>query len=82
MNAEACPRWLDELSAYPDGSMPEEVCAELERHVSGCEHCRVLFDTLRQTIRLCRDLPRPDFPAAARERLYQALQLEEFLSAD
>lgn len=81
MHAEACHRWLEELSAYLDGSTPEEVCAEIERHVSGCPNCQVMFDTLRQTIRLCRDLPQPDFPAAARERLYQTLHLEEYMLA-
>jgi RNA polymerase sigma-70 factor (ECF subfamily) len=79
MNDESCQHWLEELSAYLDGSTPKEVCAEIERHVSGCEHCRALFDTLRQTIRLCHDLPQPDFPATVRERLYQALHLEEVM---
>ena len=81
MNDETCYGLLEELSAYLDGVAPEEVCAEIERHLAGCENCQVMIDTLRQTIRLCHDLPQPDFPAAARERLYQVLQLEEILPA-
>jgi hypothetical protein len=39
----------------------------------------VVVDTLRQTIQLYRALSDPDLPEAARERLYQSLDLTDFL---
>ncbi|MDW8325396.1 MAG: zf-HC2 domain-containing protein [Anaerolineales bacterium] len=78
MNREECQHLLDGLSAYLDGEASAELCAEIERHLAGCADCRVMVDTLRKTVLLYRELPRPDFPAEARRRLYKALHLEEF----
>jgi anti-sigma factor RsiW len=70
---------LNDLSAYLDGEASAALCAEIERHLVECGDCRVVVDTLRQTIRLYRTLPEPSFPADARERLYRSLDLGRFL---
>lgn len=79
MDTENCRHLLGELSAYLDGELSSELCAEIERHLAECADCRVVVDTLRKTILLYRTAPQPGFPAAARERLYKALHLTEFL---
>lgn len=79
MNHENCHHLLDDLSDFLDGEASEEVCAEIERHLAGCENCRVMVDTLQKTIILYRDLPQPSIPPNARERLYHALDLDAFL---
>lgn len=79
MDREQCQHLLGDLSAYLDGEASAELCAEIERHLAGCADCRVMVDTLRKTILLYRELPPPDFSAEARQRLYKALDLEEFL---
>jgi predicted anti-sigma-YlaC factor YlaD len=79
MDMELCRHMLGDLSAYLDGEASDELCAEIESHMSGCEDCRVVIDTLRKTVLLYRDLPRPEVPDATRLRLYQALKLEDFL---
>lgn len=79
MNREQCQHLLDDLSAYLDGEAFAELCAEIERHLAECADCRVMVDTLRKTVLLYRQLPPPIFPAEARQRLYKALHLEEFL---
>jgi anti-sigma factor RsiW len=79
MNHENCRHLLDDLSDFLDGEASAEVCAEIERHLDGCENCRVMVDTLRKTIILYHELPQPQLPQDARQRLYHSLDLEAFL---
>lgn len=74
-----CRQMLGDLSVYLDGEASEELCAEIEQHMANCQDCRIVVDTLRQTVHLYRDLPQPTLPAGARERLYQSLDLGAYL---
>jgi predicted anti-sigma-YlaC factor YlaD len=74
-----CRHLLGDLSDYLDGQASAELCADIERHLTECENCRVVVDTLAKTIVLYRDLPKPELPAEARQRLYQSLNLEAYL---
>jgi len=77
---ENCKYLLDSLSDYVDGSLGSELCAELERHLSECENCRIVVDTLRKTVSLYKITRQPaEMPEDVRERLYRSLNLEEFL---
>jgi predicted anti-sigma-YlaC factor YlaD len=71
---------LGDLSDFLDGEASEELCAEIERHMVGCEECRIVVDTLRKTVMLYRDLPRPEMSPAARQRLYHSLDLDDYLN--
>lgn len=74
----SAPGWLlGSLSAYLDGEASEALCRQIEQHLENCEDCRVVVDTLRKTVELVRDLPQPDLPGGARERLYQSLDLAD-----
>ncbi len=78
---EGCRHLLDSLSPYVDGELDPDLCAELERHLSGCEDCRIVVDSLRKTVYLYRatsDEP-PAVPEDVRLRLYRCLDLEEFV---
>jgi len=81
MGQHDCQRLLGDLSGYIDGEASAELCAEIERHLAGCDDCRVVVDTLRKTVALYHDLPQPELSAGARERLYKTLDLEEFLTS-
>jgi anti-sigma factor RsiW len=70
-----CRDLLDSLGDYLDGNAAATTCAEIERHLAGCENCRIVVDTLRKTVSLYRELPQFDMPEAARQRLYVALDL-------
>jgi anti-sigma factor RsiW len=78
---EGCRHLLDSLSPYVDGELGPELCAELERHLSGCENCRIVVDSLRKTVYLYQvtsDEP-PVVPEDVRQRLYHCLDLDEFI---
>lgn len=81
MDKGLCRHMLGDLSAYLDQEASDEVCAEIEQHMAGCEDCRIVVDTLRKTVLLYRDLPQPVIPEEARQRLYQSLDLEAYLEA-
>jgi RNA polymerase sigma-70 factor (ECF subfamily) len=75
-----CKQMFAELSDYLDEELDDSLCAELEKHMEGCEPCKAFLASLEETIRACRTASndRPDELAAAnlrREVLskYQAL---------
>ena len=73
-----CQEKLLELSAYLEGDLTPERMAALETHLTGCECCGRMADSLRQAIALCRSeeartLP-VDVEVRARERVRQLLR--------
>ena len=82
MKPDECSQLLGSLGSYLDGDASEALCREIEHHLEGCEDCRVVVDTLRKTVELVHDLPQPDLPDGARERLYKSLDLADQLKSD
>ncbi|MCI0519213.1 MAG: zf-HC2 domain-containing protein [Chloroflexi bacterium] len=80
MEHSNCRHLLGSLSEYVDGALEEQLCAEIERHLSGCENCRVVVDTLNKTVSLYhQSAARAIAPSGVRQRLFKRLDLEEFL---
>lgn len=78
-SSHSCEHLLEHLSDYLDGTAAAAICREIDRHLAECGDCRVVVDTLRQTVHLYHTLPEPDLPPDARERLYKALNLTPYL---
>ena len=75
-----CRDLLGSISDYVDGVLQDELCRELEKHLSECENCRVVVDTFKKTISLYRSSgPEVNAPVDVRERLFKQLDLEEFV---
>jgi len=75
-----CRDLLGNLSEFIDGTLKEELCTEIQEHMTGCENCRIVVDSLRKTIYLYQiTSPPPTVPDEVRERLYRRLDLEQFL---
>jgi predicted anti-sigma-YlaC factor YlaD len=80
-HSDNCRKFLNSLSDYVDGVLQEELCAEIERHMSDCEDCRIVIDTLRKTVYLYRNSPMPSaVPDDVRQRLFHRLDLDDFLN--
>ena len=45
-----CQELLGSLSSYIDGDLPPELCDELEKHLAGCDDCRVVLNTTKRTL--------------------------------
>ncbi len=52
-----CKAMFAELSNYLDEQLDDSLCEELERHLNGCEPCKVFLSSLEATIEQCRTAP-------------------------
>ena len=78
-----CDKLLGSLSSYIDGDLPPELCDELERHLAGCNDCRVVLNTTKRTIDLVHTpIEQPDLPEDVRERLFKRLNLDSYLKPE
>jgi anti-sigma factor RsiW len=76
-----CRSLLGSLSDFVDGTLGEELCAEIERHVAECQNCHVVVDTLRKTISLYHEsaVETGEVPGVVRERLFRTLNLDDYI---
>jgi RNA polymerase sigma-70 factor, ECF subfamily len=65
-----CKELFAELSNYLDEELDDSLCAELEKHMDGCEPCQGFLASLETAINQCRTAPNeaPDPRTAARLR--------------
>jgi DNA-directed RNA polymerase specialized sigma24 family protein len=70
---DGCDERLPALSAYADGTLPHDLRAELETHLSGCPACRAALFALREATLRYRALPVPVPPGELRSRITVAL---------
>ena len=76
-----CEELLGSLSSYIDGDLNPELCLELEKHLAGCEDCRVVLNTTKRTIDLVHaPAEKADLPEDVRERLFKRLNLDHYLT--
>ena len=47
-----CKELVELVTEYLEGTLPEEVRTQMDRHLSGCEGCTNYLEQMRQTIRL------------------------------
>jgi predicted anti-sigma-YlaC factor YlaD len=52
---EKCHEYIQGLNDYLDGDVSPDLCKEIEKHIGECENCRIMVDTLKQTVTLCRE---------------------------
>jgi len=65
-----CKEMFAELSDYLDDELDDSLCAELEKHMDGCEPCKAFLSSLEKSIQQCRTAPNesPDPRVAAKLR--------------
>jgi RNA polymerase sigma-70 factor (ECF subfamily) len=69
-----CPDVLLRFSRHLEGEISAELCAEMERHVAGCDNCRAACESLRRTLNLCRTAPSPQVPEAVQQSVRRSLR--------
>ena len=75
-----CESLLGSLSEYIDGELNPELCREIEKHLAGCENCRVVLNTTKRTIDLVQaPAEKLNLPDDVRERLFKRLDLDNYL---
>ena len=68
-----CDDLIQNLSDYIDGELEPELCKELEKHLKGCRNCRLMVDSMKMTVKLCKDGRCVDLPPELDKRLNQKL---------
>jgi predicted anti-sigma-YlaC factor YlaD len=82
IDKENCRHLLDSLSDYIDGDLQKALCEKIDAHMADCENCRIVVDTLRKTVYLYQaSTDIPEMPADVKERLFQRLDLSEFIDS-
>jgi len=69
-----CTKVMQELSNYLEGNLDETLKQELCAHLSGCNHCQVVYDTTRKTIELYCDGELYPLPTDVRNRLHDVIR--------
>ena len=72
--AKKCPEYISDLNDYLDGQVDETLCAEMEAHIGQCNNCRIMVDTMKQTVSLCRDGKAEKLPEAVEGKLGKLLK--------
>ena len=50
-----CAQLYDRLTDLTEGSLPGDVCEEVNRHLAECQDCQLLRQDLEDLARLCRE---------------------------
>jgi len=78
-----CQNIIENLNAYIDGELDDTLHAEIESHVQSCQDCRIVVNTLKKTIELCKKADSiTSLPAETRHRLFAKLNLEDYDKKD
>ena len=72
-----CRQFVEDVTAYLEGALPDHVVLLVEAHLADCPHCREYLRQMRLTIDMTRSLSDDDvgaMPEDTRARLMQAFR--------
>jgi predicted anti-sigma-YlaC factor YlaD len=72
-----CKQFVEDVTAYLEGVLPEDVNRLIDEHLTDCPHCRAYLEQMRITITAARGLTEHDvdaMPSDLRERLDRAFR--------
>ena len=72
--ADRCVDYARDLNDYLDGTLSISLCREIEEHIGHCDNCRIMVDTMKQTVILCRDGVREKLPDYLEQKLKGVLK--------
>jgi anti-sigma factor RsiW len=73
--AYVCRQFVEDVTAYLEGTLSDDVARLVEGHLADCPHCREYLAQMRRTIALTHELGARDvegMPDDLRERLQRA----------
>jgi anti-sigma factor RsiW len=72
-----CRQFVEDVTAYLDGALPDEAVSLVDHHLADCPHCREYLNQMRATIAMTHAITQDDIdtmPADVRERLTRAFR--------
>jgi anti-sigma factor RsiW len=67
----SCKEVVELVTDYLEGTLPEDVRLQMERHLAGCDGCTHYLEQMRQTIRLTGELREESLSPQQRAELLQ-----------
>lgn len=64
-----CKELVELVTEYLEGSLPDDVRARMDQHLSGCDGCSAYLEQMRQTIRLTGELREENLTPQQRDDL-------------
>jgi anti-sigma factor RsiW len=74
-----CKQFVEDVTAYLEGTLPSDLVARIEAHLADCPHCTEYLREMRRTIKTVGALDDGDIdamPADLRNRLLDAFRDE------
>ena len=71
---EDCISMFEKLSEYIDNELDEVSCKDIESHAKSCIKCQVCLETLKRTIKLCKEAEGKPVPELFSRRLKEVVQ--------
>jgi predicted anti-sigma-YlaC factor YlaD len=65
-----CRQVWREISNFYEGEIPSDLQKRIEEHLEDCNHCRAVYDGLRNTVTLVTDDRAFELPDDLSQRLY------------
>ncbi len=69
-----CNKHIQEIADYIDGELDAKLCDDIEDHLKDCKNCRLMVDTLKQTVILCKDGKKEELPESISSKLNEAIK--------
>jgi len=69
-----CHKQIQDIADYIDGELDSKLCKELEDHLNGCENCRLMVDSMKKTVMLCKDGTCEELPKSIEIKLNDAIK--------
>ena len=69
-----CKQFLAELNEYLDETADPQIRQAVEKHISECPNCWVLFDTTQKTLKVYKGMEPQSIPEDVELRLWVALE--------
>ena len=66
-----CSRVQRELSDYLEGDVTPQLRLRIEEHLQSCDHCRAVYDGLRNIVHLLGHEETVELPKGFSQRLYK-----------
>jgi anti-sigma factor RsiW len=70
-----CRQFVEDITAYLEGALPDDIVILVELHLADCPHCREYLAQMHRTIVMTRALTEHDvdtMPDDVRQRLLRA----------
>ena len=71
---EDCRVLFEKMSEYLDGELDDGICKKIMSHLEDCSDCLKCFESLKNTVDICKRYPREKVPKEIHQRLRATLE--------